>query len=181
MSQADRKNILISGAPGSGKTTLVRTIAHHLQDLNPAGFYTAEMRTGGVRQGFELVSLCGERKTLAHVRIKSPQRVGKYGVDVAGFEDFLALLPPLDFRCSLFIIDEIGRMETLSARFCTMISDVLASDIPCIATIAHKGDHWIEEIKLRNDVEIITLNKENRASCADRIIPRVTTLVKGRR
>ena len=29
MSQADRKNILISGAPRSGKTTPVLTTAHH--------------------------------------------------------------------------------------------------------------------------------------------------------
>ena len=39
-----KKNILITGPPGIGKTTLIKRISHDLQNLNPAGFYTEEIR-----------------------------------------------------------------------------------------------------------------------------------------
>jgi nucleoside-triphosphatase THEP1 len=39
-----QKNILITGFPGSGKTTLVIKLANALKDLHPIGFYSSEMR-----------------------------------------------------------------------------------------------------------------------------------------
>ena len=39
-----KKNILITGLPGVGKTTLIKKLAEVLNDLNPIGFYTAEIR-----------------------------------------------------------------------------------------------------------------------------------------
>jgi nucleoside-triphosphatase THEP1 len=37
-------NILINGAPGTGKTTLFRKLASELQYLHPVGFYTEEIK-----------------------------------------------------------------------------------------------------------------------------------------
>jgi nucleoside-triphosphatase THEP1 len=36
-----KKNILITGLPGVGKTTLIKNIVAALKDLRPVGFYTA--------------------------------------------------------------------------------------------------------------------------------------------
>jgi Cdc6-like AAA superfamily ATPase len=55
-----KKNLLITGLPGVGKTTLIRKLSEELKDLHPAGFYTQEIREEGVRKGFELISLDGE-------------------------------------------------------------------------------------------------------------------------
>ncbi len=54
-----KSNILITGQPDIGKTTLMKKLAEDLRDLRPVGFYTAEIREGGIRKGFELVSLSG--------------------------------------------------------------------------------------------------------------------------
>ncbi|MCL4246135.1 MAG: hypothetical protein KJ002_13565, partial [Candidatus Dadabacteria bacterium] len=38
-----KKNFLISGLPGIGKTTLVKKLAARLSPYNPQGFYTEEI------------------------------------------------------------------------------------------------------------------------------------------
>lgn len=55
------KNILITGMPGVGKTTLIKRLSEELKDYHPVGFYTAEIREEGVRKGFELIGLDGRR------------------------------------------------------------------------------------------------------------------------
>ena len=59
-----KKNILITGLPGIGKTTLIRRLYEELKDTHPVGFYTGEIRENGVRKGFELISLDGRRGLL---------------------------------------------------------------------------------------------------------------------
>ena len=88
--------ILITGQPGSGKTTLFRRLVDEFQDLNPVGFYTAEIRKGGARRGFSLYGLNGRTGVLAHVDLRTGFQVGKYGVDVSGFEAFLNSQPLLE-------------------------------------------------------------------------------------
>jgi nucleoside-triphosphatase len=75
------KNVLLTGPPGCGKTTALRRLIERLADLRLAGFYTQEVRERGQRVGFEAVSLSGRRALLAHVRSRSPHRVGRYGVE----------------------------------------------------------------------------------------------------
>jgi nucleoside-triphosphatase len=47
--------------------------------------------------------------------------VGKYGVDVDGFEIFLEQLPFSTLQNGLVMIDEIGKMECLSDRFAQIL------------------------------------------------------------
>ena len=64
-----------------------------LQPFHPVGFYTEEIREQGERVGFQLVSLDGQRRITSHLDITGPYPVDRYGVDVEGFERFLASLP----------------------------------------------------------------------------------------
>ena len=79
------KNLLLTGAPGCGKTTVLERVAEHLADLRLAGFLTVEVREHGQRVGFEAIGLGGRRAILAHVRIRSPLAVGRYGVEPGRF------------------------------------------------------------------------------------------------
>ena len=159
-----KKNILLTGLPGVGKTTLIRRLSEELKNLHPAGFYTEEIREEGFRKGFELISLDGKRGLLSHVEIKSPYRVGKYRVDVKGFEGFLDSIAFFAPETKLIIIDEIGKMECLSLEFKRLIKEVLDSEKMVIATIAFKGSGFIEEIKKRNDVRLFEITEKNRDS-----------------
>ena len=136
------------------------------------GFYTAEIRERGARKGFELVSLDGRRGLLSHVDISGPHRVGKYGVDVEGFDRFLDTIQWPGPGAGLVMIDEIGKMECFSQRFRALVRRILDSGTRVLATVAHQGSGLIAEVKQRPDVELLGLTTRNRDSVADEIVRR---------
>jgi nucleoside-triphosphatase len=161
--------LLISGPPGVGKTTLIIKLAERLVSLRPVGFYTEEIRERGTRKGFRLVSLPdGKTALLSHVDIKSSHRVGKYGVDIEGFERFMDGIP-FD-KASLVVIDEIGKMECISERFRNMINKLLHSRSTLVATVARKGTPYIEGIKKSPGARLIELDLNNRETVLEEII-----------
>jgi len=156
-----------------GKTTLIKNIVEALKDLRPVGFYTAEIRGGGIRKGFELISLDGRKGLLSHTDIQSPHRVGKYKVDVKGFEAFLGSIPLLNPSTRLVIIDEIGKMECFSERFKECLIECLNSEKRVIATIALKGSGFMEEVKRRHDIKVFEITQRNRNSLLPDILSEV--------
>ncbi len=161
MKDTEFKNLLITGPPGSGKTTLIRRLFEEFRELNPEGFYTEEIRERGIRKGFRIRSSQKDDLILASVEINTSYRVGKYGVDVKGFEEFLK---KFDFnrKAGFYIIDEIGKMECFSEIFINIVKEILDSPHILIATVALKGSGFIEEVKRRKDVIIFNLRPEDR-------------------
>jgi nucleoside-triphosphatase len=165
--------VLITGPPGCGKTTLVKKLAQRLQRLRPAGFFTEEIRRGGVRTGFALRSFDGREGLLAGVGIPARRRVGRYGVDVEGFERFLAGLDLNRQEAGLVIIDEIGKMECFSPRFQEAVRGLLSSARPLVATVALHGGGLIEEVKRRPEAKIHALTVENRDRLLESILAEI--------
>ncbi|MEJ2184033.1 MAG: nucleoside-triphosphatase [Nitrospirota bacterium] len=155
-------NILITGAPGAGKTTLIQRVAAKIPEAR--GFYTEEIREGGRRKGFRLVGLPGGgERVLAHVDIQSPRRVSKYGVDVEGFEEFLG---GLDLGgATVVIVDEVGKMECFSGAFRSLIAGLLGTEEKSshvVATIARRGTPFIEELKKKARATMLEVTEGNR-------------------
>ncbi len=176
-----KKNILVTGHPGSGKTTLLRRVAEELKSLHLAGFFTSEIRERNIRKGFELRSLDGKQGLLAHVDIVSPHRVGKYKVDMKGFEAFLERIPFLEPSASLIIVDEIAKMECFSELFKRLVTQVLDSDKVVLASIALKGDGFIESIKKRDDVKLVELVESRREILVEEIVGEIEKLYDQRK
>ncbi len=168
------KNIFITGLPGIGKTTFIKKLAHELREFGPVGFVTEEIREHGSRKGFKLTTL-DETKSglLAHVDTSGPHRVGKYKVDLEGFEKFLGNLHLPGPSVRLVILDEIGRMECLSGKFRGLVLSLLDMPVPVIATIALKAGGFIDEVKHRTDVLLYEINEKNR----EPLIPHIAEIV----
>jgi nucleoside-triphosphatase len=167
---------LLTGIPGVGKTTVIKKIIEQMRSVSMAGFYTAEIRSEGTRLGFELLGLNGKHQTLAHVDINSAHRVGKYGVDVDGFEEFLDTLNLLNPDVELIVIDEIGKMELFSSRFRSLVLDVLNADKQLLTCIAIKGGGLIQEIKQRPDVVLFEVTPGNRDRLPEEVLDDDLTL-----
>ncbi|GBC59412.1 hypothetical protein DENIS_0351 [Desulfonema ishimotonii] len=155
------RNLLFTGLPGCGKTTLIRKIVRQLT-VPATGFFTQEIREGGKRVGFSIQTLDGQQGVMAHTRIASQYRVGRYRVSVETIDRIA--VPALKPRTPevLIIIDEIGRMECLSQRFKDGVIQALDSGNPVLGTIALKGNRFMETIKKRRDVRIVHVSEENR-------------------
>jgi nucleoside-triphosphatase len=163
MEEEVRKNVLLTGVPGCGKTTAVRRVVEMLAGLRLAGFYTQEVREHGRRVGFEIVGLGSSRCLLAHVDWGSRLRVGRYGVEPGRLEPVIeAELNKSAGEPHVCIIDEIGKMECLSPAFVEAVRRVLDGPIPVLATVALRGGGFISEVKARPDVRLIEVGPTNR-------------------
>lgn len=155
--------ILLTGLPGCGKTSTIIKIISQLDPKKVAGFYTQEIRQDNTRKGFGWTRLDGTAGILSHIDIKSSFKIGKYKVDVAGFEK--AVVPVLDIEQSsaeLFVIDEIGKMECKSSKFVAAVRQLFASDKSVLATVAQKGSGLISEVKNYPDIKLFHLTTQNR-------------------
>jgi nucleoside-triphosphatase len=164
------KHLLLTGSPGCGKTTVVVRLVERLHDLRLAGFYTEELRERGQRVGFEAIGLSGERAILAHVRSRSRQRVGRYGVEPAALDALVRaeLLRATD-EVDAFVIDEIGKMELLCPSFVAVVPRLLDGEVPVIATVALRGAGLIAAVKARADACLIDVSQVDRDSLPDEL------------
>jgi nucleoside-triphosphatase len=156
-------NLLVTGRPGVGKTTLVERILEQLRgSLRLAGFTTAEERDpSGQRRGFRILTLDGEQAELARVGLRSTVQVGRYGVNLQDFERLV--LPELVRRdVDLLVIDEIGKMECASERFRRAVEDVLQAQVSVLATLGNARLPFFLALRARPDVEVLTLTEHNR-------------------
>ena len=170
----DAQALLLTGFPGSGKTTIVNKVAAALSGRRIRGFVTDEIRRASRRVGFELSTFTGHKKLLAHVDFDSSHRVGRYGVDVARLDEIAEEALALDDATDVYLVDEIGRMECLSPKFRAAMRRLLDSGPPLVATVALRGSGFIAEVKVRVDVELWEVTKENRDEMPDQIVRWVT-------
>ena len=145
---ATNLKIILTGHPGSGKTTSVRGAVERLRGRVPmTGFLTEDLREGGRRVGFQGVTLDGRTFALAHVRTGGGLRIGPYGVDLAGLESIgLDSLTPREPGV-VVVLDEIGKMECLSEAFKTRVAQLLEDDTPLIATVAAVGVGFVKRVR----------------------------------
>ncbi|XP_022183910.2 cancer-related nucleoside-triphosphatase homolog [Nilaparvata lugens] len=169
------RQILLTGSPGVGKTTLVAGVCSVLSNsqISLKGFYTQESRIGSSRVGFDVITVDKQhqgtlaRKFQGNSAQRKP-RVGPYEVDLASFES--VALPALkkgslsENKNSVMIIDEIGKMEMFSRQFENLVREIFKDD-SCIvlATVPSMARlPLVESLKALDSSFLVEVTRENR-------------------
>jgi nucleoside-triphosphatase len=169
-----KKNIFLTGAPSSGKTTVIREVIKKM-GLPANGFYTEEERISGKRAGFLMKTLDGKKGHLAHRDIQSDFRVRRYGVSIENIET-IAVPSIAPVNNNVIILDEIGKMECFSAVFRRAVLKALESPNIVLGTITFGGDDFIVGVKKRGDIEMHEVTPENRDSLPDLVLKKISGL-----
>jgi nucleoside-triphosphatase len=165
----NKSNILITGAPGCGKSTVIEKVVERI-DHPATGFFTREIREKRRRVGFSIMTLDGRVGVLAHEDNESPWRVSKYGVNFQDIEEIaVPSMIPADNN-EIVVIDEIGKMECLSLKFRETLAKVLDSPNWVIGSIAQRGCAFIQGVKERPDVKVIHVTPQNRDTLVYEIV-----------
>ncbi len=158
-------NILLTGSPGIGKTTIITQVVEDCEDAG--GFYTEEIRDR-YRKGFKIVTLDGKEGILAHVDIKNRYTVGEYGVNLKDLDNVAVKSVEESLDKDIIVIDEIGKMELYSEKFRDVLERALDTG-NVLGTIMGKNNYFTKKIKEREDVEIISVDEDNRDTLAKEI------------
>ena len=154
------RNILLTGRPGIGKTTLILKVVKTL-NVDARGFYTQEIRKGNARVGFEIVEIGSDharRGVFAHTDFNKRYKVGRYGVNISILEDIgVKTIDKGIEEKKVIIIDEIGKMELFHSEFLKILERIIDSDNIVLATISYRMTELLAKFGNRSDALIFNL------------------------
>jgi len=166
------RTLLLTGRPGVGKTTVIKTVVEVLGE-SAGGFYTEEICGPGGRKGFCLVTLDGQETVMAHVNLRGGgrPRVSRYGVDVGAIDRVgVVALRRAMTDCQVIIVDEIGKMELFSGQFRDVVIQAVSGLKPVVATVMSKPNPWVDALKALPQVEVWEVTQESRDGMAEQVI-----------
>jgi nucleoside-triphosphatase len=165
----DIPKIGITGMPSVGKTeTLIKIIEKiEKSGYKIEGMITETLLEDNKRVGFYVKDWqTNEREVFAHINFDLKDKVGKYGVDLNVLErvGVTAIENAInDENIDIIIIDEIGKMEMLSEKFCETVIDALDSDKPILVTLHKKSrTPLLQDIRRRDDIRILEVTAVNK-------------------
>ncbi|MCK4221602.1 MAG: AAA family ATPase [Dehalococcoidia bacterium] len=163
--------LLLAGRPGTGKTFLIREAIAESK-TKAGGFYTEEIRLGGLRQGFGITSLDGQHAVLAHVSISSQYQVSKYKIDIGSLDrvGVGAIRQALSEQCDLIVIDEIGKMELLSPQFREAVWQAINSGKKVLGSVVLGPHPFADEIKNHPEVKMLSVTSSNHGQVMGKIL-----------
>ena len=165
----DIPKIGITGMPSVGKTeTLIKIIDKiEKSGYKIEGMITETLLEDNKRVGFYVKDWqTNEREIFAHIDFDLKDKVGKYGVDLNVLEKVgvTAIEKAInDENIDIIIIDEIGKMEMLSEKFCETVIYALDSDKPILVTLHKKSrTPLLQDIRRRDDIRILEVTAVNK-------------------
>lgn len=178
MATTEKRVFLITGAPGSGKTTVLSKTVEALKGhgVSIGGMISREARDSCAREGFEVIDLnSGKHGWLAHVHQKTGPQVGKYRVNLSDLERIgVKAISEATQKYDVIVIDEIGPMELFSVKFKQAVQAALESSKVVLAVVHAKAkDPLISEAKGLAGAELFTVTVDNRDGLPQMLASRV--------
>lgn len=172
------KNILLTGRPGIGKTTIINESILRIKEhgIKIGGVSTREIRVRNIRTGFMIRDIGSGRKgIMASTDFKTGPKIGRYRIDVSTLLNIgVTAIHTAIEEAQVIIIDEIGPMELLSTEMSKIVIRAIESDQPVLGVI-----HWkkhgliIDKILSHPDTKVVEVRHDNRDSLASKIVDEV--------
>lgn len=165
----------MTGEPGVGKSTLLSLVIDAF--VQKQGFITTENRTDGIRTSFDMTASSGQSFELCSVSSPSNIRVSRYGVNVEELNSFVEKLPDIE-PDTLIYVDEIGQMQLYSELYKNLITNYLDLPNVLVGTLSKiYSDEFTDQLRERDDIEIIEVTLENREELKNELITRIGKLL----
>jgi nucleoside-triphosphatase len=176
------KILILTGAPGVGKTTLLTKTVEELKrkGVRVGGMITHEVREDNVRVGFEILDLTSNKHgCLAHVNGQGGPQVGKYYVNLNDLDNVgAAAITQAIEKCAVIAIDEIGPMELFSPKFKQAVALALDSKKLMLTVVHGKAkDPLVTQIKRRVDAELFNVTFSNRENLTEQLTRKVFEMI----
>jgi nucleoside-triphosphatase len=168
--------LLLTGAPRSGKSTLVRRLVEAYPGI-AGGIIGVELVGPDRRRcGFELQTVWKapdagfavvERTVLARAEAPGDWQVGRYGVRAGALAMAVRALDGAMHEGGLVIIDEIGPLLLVSPAFQDAVLRCLDGPGHLLATLSQSQDPFLEGLRARPGVRSVEVNRANRQHLAE--------------
>ncbi len=169
-------NLLITGESGVGKTTVLAASVELLKPPKMSGFLSPRLSDDGSDPGWRIIGFGGVSGLVAHPSIRGRHRLGLLGVDLELLNECVATESETFETADLVVIDEIGIIGGWSRSFKEFVNNALDSFVPVIAIVRQKKGEYSDQVKLRDDVNMLEVTAANRNTIRRDIIRWVEAL-----
>jgi len=159
-----KKNLLLQGRPGVGKTTLL------LEELLPnrnncAGFISQHMIKGGEIYGFCIVPFAEAYYPYTLYDSENSRTFLEKSKD--GWKKNISVFITEGLKClhvtegkRFVVLDEIGGIELLSDGFYKRLKELFSGEIPCIGVVKSVRNYEVMRKELSLDNEYQTVRRD---------------------
>ena len=167
--------IVLTGAPGVGKTTAIIRVARALKErgVKVGGIVSRELRTNNRRIGFEFIDLSTNDRNVWLLSLEMVLRLESISLTLQGAALPAERLTNAVMNSDVIFCDEIGPMELKSREFVDSVKNLLNVDKKVIVVVHQKLQHLlIDELRNKSSL-LINLDLQNREKVNELLLDRL--------
>ncbi len=157
----------ISGALGPQKSETIKSIIKMLDEegFDVGGMVTEPIMEDNKRVGFQVMDWSTKEKAVfSHLDLQSSVEVKGYGVNLDSLNEVgVKAIKNAAKENDIILIDEIGKMQVESEKFCETIRSIYEVNKPLIITFEKKSRNTLlQDLRRRDDVRMLELTNVNK-------------------
>ncbi len=174
----------ISGALGTQKSETIRSIIEKLDEegIDVGGMITEPIMEDNRRIGYQVMDWSTKEKAVfAHLDLESAIEVKGYGVNLDTLDEVGGkAIKKAAEENDVVLIDEIGKMQGESERFCEMVKAIFDVNKPLIITFEKKSRNTLlQDLRRRDDVRMLELTEVNKDLLPYKVVELIQEELKG--